>query len=436
MTQMNKLQPRIAVIGAGISGLSAAYHLNNDAKVTLYEAQGRPGGHAHTVDISVYGQTFGVDTGFLVFNHRTYPGLTPFFDALGVETAPSDMGFSVQVRNQGKLAVEWAGNGLNSVFTQRKNLFQPKFWGMLVDMLRFNKAATAYALNPPSTDETLGDYLQKQGYGAALRDHYLVPMAAAIWSCPTATMMGYPMATFARFCHNHGLLQITRRPQWYTVRGGSRNYVNRVLAELAAAGSEVKLNAGVTAVERSDTGVRIHTAQGEAHFDAVIFAQHSDETLASLGQNASIDEQRILSAIAYQANTAVLHTDASLLPSKQRAWAAWNYETANAALGAQQVCLHYLLNLLQPLPVPANCPVIVSLNPLAEHQPDPAKVLRRFDYAHPVFSAAAIAAQGELHRIQGQQRSAFAGAWTNYGFHEDGFQSGKAAAQAILECLA
>ena len=420
--------PKIAIVGSGITGLSAAWALKNHAHVTVFEADSRAGGHAHTVDVTVGGQTFGVDTGFLVFNERTYPGIVPFFTELGVETAASDMGFSVQARSQ---QLEWAGNGLNSVFTQRKNLVNPAFWGMLRDMLRFNRAATRYALTPPNTTETLGEYLQAHGYGAALRDWYLIPMAAAIWSCPTQTMMAYPMATFARFCHNHGLLQIAHRPQWFTVRGGSRNYVNRVLATLA----DVRLNQAVTGVARSAHGAAVTTPAGTEHFDAVIFANHSDQILALLGDAASPQERAVLGAIEYQQNTAVLHTDASVLPSHPRAWAAWNYETAQAGVDGQQVCLHYLLNKLQPLPVSLAHPVVVSLNPLAHRQPAPAKVLQTFHYAHPVFSSAAIAAQQQLPSIQGQQSCWFAGAWANYGFHEDGFQSGKAAALGVLAAL-
>ena len=429
---MNKLKPNIAVVGAGIAGLSAAYHLKDRAKIILIEADARIGGHAHTVDVTVAGKTFGVDTGFLVFNHHTYPGLTPFFKQLGVPTAASDMGFSVQATDIG---LEWAGNGLSSVFTQRKNLFKPKFWGMLREMLRFNKAATAFAAAPPNTTQTLGDYLAANHYSAALRDWYLVPMAAAIWSCPTATMMGYPMATFARFCHNHGLLQLTGRPPWYTVKGGSREYVRRVVASLDAAGVAIHASRRVSAIVRSQSGVTLTTQLGEAHFDGLVFASHSDQTLAVLDTGASSAERAVLGAIAYQTNTAVLHTDRSLLPSHPRAWAAWNYETANAGVDGQQVCLHYLLNKLQPLPVGLDSPVIVSLNPLAQRPPADASIIRRFSYAHPVFNAAAIAAQAQLPALQGAQRTWFAGAWTTYGFHEDGFQSGRIAAESVLAQL-
>jgi uncharacterized protein len=439
---MNQIK-HIAVVGSGIAGLSAAWHLAQDARVrvTLLEADARLGGHAHTVDVTVQEpsgshQTFGVDTGFLVFNHKTYPGLTPFFDRLGVATAPSDMGFSVQVGEY----LEWAGNNLSSVFTQRKNLLNPRFWRMLRDMLRFNKAATRYALQPASTTETLGEYLTANHYSLQLRDWYLIPMAAAIWSCPTETMLAYPMATFARFCHNHGLLQVTNRPQWYTVVGGSRNYVNIVRQALLDKGASIQLNSVVTRIERHVDGapnakVTVHTANQSHTFDAVVLATHSDQALKLLDAPTP-DEQRVLGSIRYQANRAVLHTDASVLPSHPRAWAAWNYETQtnDANPNSQRVCLHYLLNKLQPLPVGLDTPVVVSLNPIREI--DPGKVIQSFDYDHPVFDSAAIAAQQALPSIQGHVTGCgvwFAGAWANYGFHEDGFQSGLAAARGVLQ---
>jgi uncharacterized protein len=278
-------------------------------------------------------------------------------------------------------------------------------------------------------------------YSNELRDWYLIPMAAAIWSCPTSTMMAYPMATFARFCHNHGLLQIANRPQWYTVAGGSKNYVNQVRDALLDMGCEIKLGAAVSRIDRANNQVTVTDNNNSAViFDAVVIATHSDQALRMLAQ-PSANEQRILGAIRYQPNVAVLHTDASVLPSKESAWAAWNYETRAAkvdsadsmAPSGQQVCLHYLLNNLQPLPVPNSEPVVVSLNPLRPL--DPAKVLQAFDYDHPVFNAAAIAAQQDLPSIQGQSGIWYAGAWTNYGFHEDGFQSGKQAALQVLDSL-
>ena len=427
---------KIAVVGSGIAGLSAAWHLAQDpgVRVTLFESEPRLGGHAHTVDVTIGGKTFGVDTGFLVFNHKTYTGITPFFEQLGVVTVPSDMGFSVQVG----ASLEWAGNSLSSVFTQRKNLLSLRFWRMLRDMLRFNKAATRFALAPPNTAQTLGEYLVANGYSDALRDWYLIPMAAAIWSCPTETMLAYPMATFSRFCHNHGLLQVTNRPQWYTVQGGSKNYVNKVWEDLSIKGGELRLGQAVTKIERApatgDGCISLHTAAGAEHFDAVVVATHSDQALRLLDAPTA-NEQRILGAIRYQPNLAVLHTDRSVLPSHPRAWAAWNYETQSSTAhpSGQRVCLHYLLNKLQPLPVGMETPVLVSLNPLG--MIDPAKVIQTFDYDHPVFDSGAIAAQQALPSIQGDRTGGgvwFAGAWANYGFHEDGFQSGRLAAQALL----
>ena len=426
------ISTRVAVVGSGISGLSAAWHLAQDARIrlTLFESEPRLGGHAHTVDVTIGGKTFGVDTGFLVFNHKTYPGLTPFFEQLGVVTAASDMGFSVQV---GK-SLEWAGNSLSSVFTQRKNLLNPRFWRMPKDMLRFNKAATGFALAPPNTTQTLGEYLIANGNSDALRDWYLIPMAAAIWSCPTETMLAYPMATFSRFCHNHGLLQITNRPQWYTVQGGSRQYVEKVREALIDKGCELRLGQAVTKIERVAGRAMLYTATESERFDAVVVATHSDQALRLLDAPTA-DERRVLGAIRYQPNLAVLHTDSSVLPSHPRAWAAWNYETqsSDANPDSQRVCLHYLLNKLQPLPVGIDTPVLVSLNPLREI--NPAQVIQSFDYDHPVFDTAAILAQQGLPSIQGQQGVWFAGAWANYGFHEDGFQSGKSAAEGVLAGL-
>jgi predicted NAD/FAD-binding protein len=440
MTQIKNNSVQIAVVGSGIAGLSAAWHLAQDARVrvTLFESDTRLGGHANTVDVAVGGKTFGVDTGFLVFNHKTYPGLTPFFELLGVVTAPSDMGFSVQVGD----SLEWAGNSLSSVFTQRKNLFNPRFWRMLRDMLRFNKAATQYALLPPSNTQTLGEYLLANRYSTHLRDWYLVPMAAAIWSCPTQTMLAYPMATFSSFCHNHGLLQVTNRPQWYTVQGGSRNYVSIAAKAFLDKGSQVYSGQAVTRIERHSAGlfnekVTIHTTQQSHSFDAVVVATHSDQALKLL-DTSTVQEQCVLGAIKYQPNVAVLHTDSSVLPSHPRAWAAWNYETQadTTKPNGQRVCLHYLLNKLQPLPVGMDTPVIVSLNPIRSIEAS--KVIQTFYYDHPVFDSGAIAAQQALPSIQGDATGHgvwFAGAWANYGFHEDGYQSGLAAARGVLKML-
>ena len=417
---------KIAVVGSGISGLSCAYRLiQGGHEVVLYEAGGHFGGHSHTVDVTFGGKTHGVDTGFLVFNHHTYPHLTALFAELEVDTAASDMGFSVKLPVGGR-PLEWAGGNLDQVFCQRSNLLRPAFLRMLRDILRFNRAATALAQAADSTLQiSLGSYLDAQGYSAQFCDWYLLPMAACIWSCPSEQMLAFPLASFVRFCHNHGLLQVNDRPQWRTVRGGSREYVRRLLAGIPRR----HLNTPVTAIARTANGVVLLSALGDAQFDEVVLATHSDQSLALLA-DASDDERGVLSAVGYQANRAVLHTDTSCLPQNRKAWSAWNYQgSGDGGEGGKRarVCVHYLLNKLQPLPFEQ--PVIVSLNPLTP--PDPRTVLREFDYAHPVFDAAAVDAQQRLPLIQGRNRVWYAGAWTGYGFHEDGLKSGLAVASAI-----
>jgi predicted NAD/FAD-binding protein len=420
---------KIAVIGAGISGLSCAYRLAQaSADVTLLEAGSYFGGHSNTVDVTLDGASFGVDTGFLVFNDRTYPNLIKLFDELDVDTAPSEMSFSVKLPLGGAGMLEWAGASLDTVFAQRANLLRPRFLRMLGDIMRFNREASAMAQGAAMPDAALGEWLDQQGYSAQFRNWYLLPMAACIWSCPSDQMLAFPLSTFVRFCHNHGLLQVSGRPQWRTVRGGSRNYVDKMLAAIPSC----RLNSPVRSVLRGSGGaraVRIETDAGVEQFDHVVIACHSDQALALLG-DARADERTLLSAIRYQHNRAVLHTDASCLPARRKAWSAWNYQSTAAA--TPDVCVHYLLNMLQPLP--CTTPVIVSLNPI--DAPDPARVLASFDYAHPVFDQAAVAAQGALAQMQGAQNTWFAGAWTGYGFHEDGLKSGLAVAASLTSLMA
>lgn len=403
---------KIAVVGAGISGLSAAWLLSRRHEVTLYEQEGRLGGHSNTVDVEIDGVSHPVDTGFIVFNRDTYPNLCGLFSLLGVSIADSDMSFGVSLREPD---IEWAGTNLASVFAQPANLARPRFWGMLQDILRFNSAVTERAANGTAEHISLGEFLVRNRYGDAFRDWYLLPMAAAIWSCPTQTMMSYPLATFARFCHNHGLLRVNDRPQWLTVRGGSREYVKRLAASL----QDVRRASAVKGLQRVSDGVLVQAAGVLERYDQVVLACHSDEALALLGDTATASERRLLGAIRYQPNHAVLHTDTALLPRNRRVWSSWNYMAGVGAPDSRPVSVSYLMNRLQPLPFEQ--PVVVSLNPFIE--PDPARVIARIDYAHPLFDGPAIDAQARLPEIQGRDRLWYCGAWTGYGFHEDGLAS-------------
>lgn len=417
---------RVAVIGSGIAGLSAAYTLALDAHVTLFEAGGYFGGHTHTVDITLDGPTgpvtHGVDTGFLVFNERTYPKLIRLLADLGVQTTASDMSFSVKVPDIG---LEWSGSDLNTVFAQRRNLLRPDFLRMLADILRFNKLCTTLAERgeEASLQQPIGDFLAEQRFSAPFRDWYFLPMIGCIWSCPTDQMLRFPIATMIRFCHNHGLLQVAERPRWFTVTGGARNYVRKMLPRIA----DARLNTPVRSVRRTSAGVFIATDRSTEHFDDVVMACHSDQSLALLADPTPV-EREVLGAIRYHRNRAVLHTDTSVLPQRRLAWAAWNYERATDGPREQAgVCLHYLINRLQPLPFTQ--PVVVSLNPVRE--PSAHSIHGEFDYAHPVFDSAAIAAQQRVPELQGQARTWFCGAWTRYGFHEDGLMSGLAVADGL-----
>ena len=414
----------VAVIGSGISGLSVAHGLARDTAVTLFEAGDYFGGHTHTVDVTLDGVTHGVDTGFLVLNERTYPNLLRLFAELGVETAASDMSFSVQVPDRG---LEWSGSDLNTVFAQRRNLLRPSFWRMLAEVTRFNRVATAMADDATAAgdatqlDQSIGDFLAEQRFSAEFRDWYFLPMIGCIWSCPTDQMLRFPIATMIRFCHNHGLIHVANRPQWFTVRGGARTYVEKMLQRIP----DARLNAPARSVRRlppgsGAAGVLVSTDHGTERFDEVVLACHSDQSLKLLA-DASTAERAVLGAVRYHRNRAVLHTDTSVLPKRRLAWAAWNYERASDdSREHASVCLHYLINRLQPLPF--TTPVVVSLNPLTE--PAAASVHGEFDYSHPVFDAAAISAQQRLPQLQGQAHTWFCGAWTRYGFHEDGLMSG------------
>ena len=422
---------KVAIVGSGISGLAAAHRLRQHAHVTLFEAGSYFGGHTHTVDLTLPTpqgtQSWGVDTGFLVFNERTYPQLMALLAELNVETAPSDMSFSVQVPGaRGTEPLEWSGSNLATVFAQKRNLLSPRFLGMLSDLLRFNRLCTHLAVEGKDAElaEPLQAFLDRHRFGSAFRNWYFLPMLGCIWSCPTDQMLQFPVATMIRFCHNHGLLQVNDRPQWHTVVGGARHYVEKIVAGIP----DARLNTPVRQIERDAAGVTLHTDRGSERFDHVVLAAHSDQSLAMLRQPSEA-EAEVLGAIRYQPNLAVLHTDTSVLPSRPAAWAAWNYErAADDQKESSRVCLHYLLNKLQPMPF--DQPIVESLNPVRPIARD--QILAEFEYSHPVFDLAAIEAQRRVPELQGEHHTWYCGAWTGYGFHEDGLKSGLAAADALL----
>ena len=337
---------RVAIVGSGIAGLSAAHHLHGHADISLFEAGDYFGGHTHTVDISLPGEdgdcSFGVDTGFLVYNERTYPGLIDLFDQLDIQTASSDMSFSVQAPwGRSGRTLEWNGADLNSVFAQRSNLLRPGFWWLLREILRFNRLCTQLAVSydDGALMQPLQEFLDRHGFGHSFRDAYLLPMLGCIWSCPTSQMLQFPAATMVRFCDNHGLLQVNDRPKWFTVQGGAKHYVQAITARIA----DKRLNTPVLSIQRDEHGVLLHTAQADERFDQVVIATHADQALRMLAQ-PSTDEHALLSNIGFQDNLAVLHTDASVMPKKRLAWAAWNYQRSAGDRENARVCLHYWLN--------------------------------------------------------------------------------------------
>jgi predicted NAD/FAD-binding protein len=411
---------RIAVIGSGISGASAAWALNPVHDVTLFEKNSRPGGHTATVDVDYGGKHISVDTGFIVYNECNYPNLTALFAELDVATHASDMSFSLSL-DEGRL--EWSGCGLSSLFAQKRNLLRPSFLLMIREILRFNKTCLEDRAAGHLASRSIGDYLDWRGFSPGFTNNYLVPMAAAIWSTPSQRMMQFPAEHFVNFFDNHRLIY-TKQHQWRTVTNGSRNYLEKLLAPL---GSRLKLSCGVRGVMRNADGVTVIDDSGnEQHFDKVIFASHSDQT-ARILVDATDREKRLLGAVPYQPNRVVLHRDLSLMPKRQKVWASWNYLRSSEDDGRAEVAVSYWMNRLQGID-PA-LPLFVTLNPGRE--PDPAKVFAEFSYEHPQFSAEGMAAQREIASIQGNNNCYFAGAWTGYGFHEDGLVSGLAAAEAL-----
>ena len=404
----------IAVVGAGAAGLSAAWLLSRRYRVTLYEADQRLGGHANTVEVMDEAGSVAVDTGFIVYNEPTYPNLTALFRHLEVATEASDMSFAVSL-DAGRL--EYAGaDNLGALFAQRSNLVRPRFLRMLADIVRFYREATA-ADPAAHAHLTLGEYLERGGYGTALRDDHVLPMAAAIWSSSVDTILAFPAATFLRFFQNHGLLRVANRPRWRTVRGGSREYVKRIEAQLAP--GTVRTGAGVVAVTRLDTGVELTLAGGERErADGVVFATHAPQALQAL-LDASEEERAVLGAFRTQPNEAILHRDPAQMPRRRAAWASWNYSGQTGRPGSAAASVTYWMNRLQGIARPDN--LFVTLNPLTPVRED--LVLRRFSYQHPIFDRAALDAQGRLGTIQGVRRTWFCGAWQRYGFHEDALVS-------------
>lgn len=416
---------RIAIVGAGIAGLGTAHLLTRAGhQVTVFEAASRLGGHAHTVDVTLDGIRHPVDTGFLVYNERTYPRLKALFAELDVATVASTMSFAVRHDGAG---IEWAGTSLASLFAHPGTACRPRYWKMLAEIFRFNRAATAMHARGAVPALSLGAYLNAGGYGVPFRDWYLLPMTAAIWSSPRRDVLEFPLPAFVRFCHNHGLLQIFDRPQWRTVAGGSRNYVDKIAARL----TDVRCGEPVQRVLRDDDGVSITSpSHARERFDGVVMACHSNQAQALLG-DASHAERALLAGVRYQDNRVVLHTDARLLPRSKRAWSAWNYLAVDDPDGDRAVAVSYLINQLQPLPWER--PVVVTLNPPFE--PDPASVIDEFSYAHPLLDGRALAAQAHIAQAQGTRRTWFAGAWLGYGFHEDGLASAHAVADSIASSV-
>lgn len=402
----------IAVVGSGVSGLSAAWLLSQRHRVTMFEADSRLGGHSNTV----LADGVPVDTGFIVFNERTYPNLTALLRHLDVPTRETVMSFAVSL-DHGKL--EYAGD-LRGLFAQRSNLVSPRFWSMLRDVARFYKAAPRDL--PELGALGLGDYLDGLGCGSAFREDHLYPMAAAIWSTPVKDIPHHPAAAFIRFFENHGLLQFRERPRWRTVDGGSTEYVKRISAPFA---DRVRLSTPVRQIRRLGDWVEIDTGHGWERFDHVVIAAHADDALGLLADPDAM-ESKLLSAFPYRRNEAVLHCDPALMPRRRKVWSAWNY-AAERGGGEQQLSVTYWMNRLQNLPT--NRDLFVTLNPLTE--PDPAHVFWRGTYHHPVFDAQAGAAQGRLWALQGRRNTWFCGAWFGAGFHEDGLQSGLAVAEQL-----
>lgn len=405
---------KIAIVGSGIAGLTAAHYLNKESAfdVTVFEQADRIGGHTATIDVDYRGQYYAIDTGFIVFNDWTYPNFIRLLDEIGVPSQPTEMSFAVSCKNTG---LEYAGTNFNTLFAQRRNLVNPRFLRMLLDIVRFNRQSVAdFDGGRIPAQMTLGEYLAREKYSSQFVTHYLVPMGAAIWSAGTDALLDFPLQFFVRFCKNHGLLSVSRRPQWRTIIGGSKVYLKPLTRDFS---SKIRTGCGIRNIERHPGGVRILTEKNELlHFDAVILACHSDQALRLLG-DASASERAVLGALPYQENDVVLHTDTRLLPRNRLAWSSWNYTLHDTK--QSQATVTYNMNILQRLLAPQT--FCVTLNDTAAI--DPKKIIGRFSYSHPAFSLPGVMAQQRKAEISGVNRTWFCGAYWNNGFHEDGVVS-------------
>lgn len=412
---------KIAIVGTGISGLVAAYLLNAQHDLTIFEANDYVGGHTHTVPVEANGQRLNIDTGFIVYNDWTYPNFIKLLTKLGVESQPTSMSFSVRCDRSG---LEYNGTSLNGLFAQRSNLVSLPFYRMLLDIMRFNRDSLR-VLDHDSEDLTVAEYIQQHGYSRQFADQYLIPMGAAIWSCPLETFGQFPMRFIVEFYRNHGLLSVRHRPQWRVISGGSANYVEKLTASFK---SRIRLSSPVTAVQRDEAGISLDVrgATLPERFDHVIFACHSDQALRMLSSGTTPIEREILSEFPYQQNETVLHTDTSVLPRRKLAWASWNYHIRNDG-SPSNATLTYNMNILQSLPSETTYCVTLNSTPLIDER----KILGRFEYHHPIFTVRRRIAQQRHGEVINRNRTSFCGAYWGNGFHEDGVNSAIAVARGL-----
>jgi predicted NAD/FAD-binding protein len=418
--QTFKKKKRIAVIGSGISGLSAAWLLSKSCEIDLYEQEGRAGGHSHTFDVPVNGKPVPVDTGFIVYNERNYPNLIALFAHLSVATKSSNMSFAASMENG---SYEYAGGGFSQMFAQKRNLLRPRMWKLIRDLLRLHKLGTELVNDQSLSEVSLGEFLDGHKFSAAFQNDHILPMCAAIWSAPIATMREYPALSFLRFFHNHGLLSLNNRPKWRTVIGGSRAYVKRLLADFDG---QVLLNTKVSRVQRENDSVLVFDDNGHGKsYDDVVLAVHGDQALQLLG-DCSPEEQAVLSGFRYQTNKVYLHSDTKLMPRLRAVWSSWNYMCSGQG-SKTRLSVSYWMNRLQQLDTERD--IFVTLNP--DQPPEAELTYFSTEYEHPIFDAQAMQAQAAMSGIQGKQQTWFCGAWFGSGFHEDGLQSGLAVAEAL-----